>query len=163
RQLRQFRSKGVRPSATTGEVARLPDDNIGLFAITNPNGTVAVGGKTTATELFLLPSIPSRSHSTLTRAIGILPGDITLTLIILTMGRSTATTICHRTKSSQTSRSNCTTRVIIRARSTVFLARIPRRQSQITRPTTGYQSRRRLTNRPLSHWDWFSKTASQQS
>src|SRR5205814_9540520 len=119
---RQFRNKGVRPSATTGEVTGLPDADIGLFAITNPNGTIAVGGMTIASELFLLRSLRSSSHSTLTQAIGILPGDTTLTLIIPTMGRSMAITICRQTKSSQTFRSNCTTRDIIPGRSTGFSA-----------------------------------------
>jgi len=49
------------------------------------------------------------------------------------------------------------------ARSMAFLGRTRVRQSRITRPTTGSQSRRQLTNRPLSHSDWFSKTASQYS
>src|SRR5215471_19615813 len=98
RQLRQFGNRGVRPSVTTGEVARLPDDNIGLSAITNRRGTIAVGGISIATDLFSLRCFLNRSHSTLMRAIGTLPGDTTPTLIIPTMGRSTATTICHRTR-----------------------------------------------------------------
>ena len=141
-------------SAIIGEVMRLPEDNIGHFAITGASGTMAVGGITTATESFSLPSIPNRSLSTLTRAIGIRHGATILTLIILMMVRSMATTICRQMRSLQMSRPSCITRVITTDPSMVSLARTRVRQSRIIRPITASQSPRQLTSRQSSHWAW---------
>src|SRR6266487_6472357 len=109
----RFGAGGVQLSPMIGGVPNFPGDNTGHFAITSASGTTAVGGITTAaTGSFLLPSIPNHSHSTLMQAIGTRPGVTTLTLIILTMVRSMATTICRQMRSLQMSRPSCITRVI---------------------------------------------------
>jgi len=148
---RRFGVGRVQVLPITGKVPHFRDDNMGHSAIISRNGTIAVGGGTTATESFSLPSIRNRSHSSLIRAIGIRAGDIILTLIIPTMVRSTATMICRRTRWSQMSRPNCTTRVITTALSMVSSARIRKRQSRITRPTTDSQSPLQLMSRQLLH------------
>src|SRR5204863_1714339 len=107
------------------------------------SGTIVVGGTTTAaTESFLLRSIPNLSLSTLMRDIGIRHGVTIRTLIIRMMVRSTATTICNLTKSSQMFRPNCITKVITMERSMGSSAQTPVPQSPITRETTDSQLRR---------------------
>ena len=145
----------MRLSPIIGEARRLPDDNMGHFAIISVSGTTAVGGITTAaTGSFLLRSILNLSPSTLMRDIGIRHGDTILTLIIRMMVRSTAITICRQTKSSQMSRPNCITRVITMDRSMGSLAPIRGRQLRITKLTTDSQLRRQLMSRQLSHLAW---------